>query len=311
MRIRIYGLIVLVLILPVMGCAPALKTANKDLLEKKPDEGLVIGSLQIKLWDPYGDKASKWWVTIEDKKWHFIVNNIKTDAVTKFFKQGEFELTTIAGGEETPFLAKLPAGNYRFEDVYKNGFTAWRGYAGKYFYVEAGQTTYIGRLVVVMPKYPGNWFGVEYRVESALSETLPKLLAKYSNIKGDIQTKLMRIDNSLPDLTQYDKDRSIIMVLQNLYKWMGPNAFVIYDHWGHDKSAIGIASPQNHSVLVYISTFGTPKNHYNVRLELPPKLDSDFPYTEAGKYDTLNFEELVDIIRKHLDREKVSLKRQP
>jgi hypothetical protein len=307
MPLKNYGLIVLVLILPVVGCAPALKTANEDLLEKKPDEGLVIGSLQIKLWDPYGDKASKWWNSIENKKWHFIVNNIKTDAVTKFFKQGEFALTTIAGGEETPFLAKLPAGKYRFEDVYKNGSSAWRGYAGKYFYVEAGKTSYIGRLVVVMPKYPGNWFGVEYEVESALSETLPKLHAKYSNIEGDIQTNLMRVDNSLPDLTRYDKDRSILMVLLKLYKRMGPNAFVIYDHWGHDKSAIGITSPQNHGVLVYISTFGTPENYYNVRLELPMKQNSDFPYTAAGKYKGLDFEELVDVIRKHLDGKKVSL----
>jgi hypothetical protein len=303
-----YYLIVLVLILPVVGCAPALKTANEDLLEKKPDEGLVIGSLQIKLWDPHGDKASKWWTSIENKKWHFIVNNIKTDAVTKFFKQGEFVLTTIAGGEETPFLAKLPSGKYRFEDVYKNGFAAWRGYAGKYFHVEAGQTTYIGRLVVVMPKYPGNWFGVEYLVESALSETLPKLHVKYSDLEGNIQTKLMRIDNSLPDLTltQLDKDRSILMVLQKLYKRIGLNAFVIYDHWGHDKNAIGITSPQNHGVLVYISTFGTEENHYNVRLELPQKQDTDFPYTEAGKYDGLDFEKLVTIIHKHLHEEKVN-----
>ena len=306
MPIKIYRFIVLVLIPIVAGCAPALKTVNEDLLEKKPDEGLVMGSLQIKLWDPYGDKASKWWVSIENKKWHFVVNNIETDAVTKFFKQGEFALTTIAGGEETPFLAKLPAGKYRFEGVYKNGFTAWRGYAGKCFYVEAGQTTYIGRLVVVMPKYPGNWFGVEYRVESALSETLPKLHTKYSNIKGNIQTKLMRIDNSLPDLTQLDKDQSIVMVLFKLYKRMGLNAFVIYDHWGHDKKAIGITSPQNHGVLVYISTFGAAENDYNVRLELPQKQDTDFPYTEAGKYNGLGFEELVDVIRKHLEGDRVS-----
>ncbi len=308
MPMKVLCAIVLVLILPVAGCAPALKTTNEDLLEKKSDEGLVIGSLQIKLLDPYGDEASKWWISIENKKWHFIVNNIKTDAATKFFTEGEFDLTTIAGGEETPFLAKLPAGIYRFEDVYKSGFAAWRGYAGKYFHVEAGKTTYIGRLVVVMPKYPGNnGFGVEYIVESALSETLPKLHTKYSNIEGDIQTKLMRIDNRVPVPDLYDKDQSIIMVLQKLYKRMGPYAFVIYDHWGHDKNAIGITSPQNHGVLVYISTFGIPKNYYNVRLELPPKRDSEFPYTEAGKYEGLDFEELVDIIRKHLDGEKVSL----
>ena len=304
MPTKIYRLIVLVPILIVVGCAPALKTTNEDLLEKKPGEGLVIGSLQIKLWDPYGDKASKWWISMEKQKWHFIVNNIKTDALTKFFKSGEFELTTIAGGEETPFIANLPAGKYRFEDVYKNRF---RGYAGKSFNVEAGQTTYIGRLVVVMPKYPGNWFGAEYFVESALSETLSKLHTKYSNLEGSIKTNLMRIDNRLPDLKHYDKDPSIIKVLVMLFKRMGLNAFVIYDHWGHDKNAIGITSPQNHGVLVYISTFETAENYYNVRLELTPKRDTDFPYTEAGKYNGLNFEELVDVIRKHFDGDKVSL----
>lgn len=300
----IYRLIASMLVLLLVGCAPALKTANKDLLEKKPGEGLVIGSLQIKLVDKYGDKASKWWISIDKTKWHFVVNNIKTGAVTKFFKPGEFKLTTIAGGEETPFVAKLPAGEYRFEDVYKNGFTAWKGYAGKYFNVEAGQATYIGRLVVVMPKYPGNWFGVEYIVESALSETLSKLHTQYSNMQGSIKTNLMRVGYGLPP---YDKDPSILRVLLMLFKTMGPDAFLIYDHWGHDKSAIGITSPQNKGVLVYISTYGVPENYYNVRLELPPTQDSDLPYTEAGKFDGLDFEELVEVIREHLDREKISL----
>lgn len=298
---RIYRLIVLVLLMPLAGCAPSLNMTNKDLLEIEPGQGLVIGSLQIKLTDEYGDKASKWWISIENTKWDFIVNNIETDKVTKFFKPGEFKLSTIAGGEETPFVAKLPAGTYRFEDVFKNGFSAWRGYAGKYFHVEAGQSTYIGRLVVVMPKYPGSYgFGVDYVVESALSETLAKLQTKYGHIEGDIKTNLMRIDNSPPLLTHYDKDPSILKVLLKLYEKIGLSAFVIHDYWGHDKKAIGITSPQNHGILVYISTFGTPEDYYNVRLELPPTQNSDFPYTDAGKFEGLNFEELVYVIRKHL-----------
>ena len=298
---RIYCFIVLALIVSAIGCAPSLNTVNKDLSENRPDEGLVIGSLQIKLTDEYGDKAYKWWISIENTEWHFIVNNIETDAVTKFFKSGEFKLSTIAGGEETPFIAKLPGGTYRFEDVYKNGFTAWKGYAGKYFHVEAGQTTYIGRLVVVMPKYPGGYgFGVGYVVESALSETLPKLQARYSKIEGDIKTNLMRIDNSPPSLDSYNKDPSISKVLLKLYERAGPSAFVIYDYWGHDKNAIGITSPQNHGILVYISTFETPENYYNVRLELPPSQNSNLPYTDAGKFEGLTFEELVHVICKHL-----------
>ena len=298
---RVYRLIVFVLFMAVVGCAPSLNTLNKDLTEIKPDEGLVIGSLQIRLTDEYGDKASKYWISIDNSKWYFTVNNIGTDKVTKFFKQGEFKLSTIAGGEETPFVAKLPSGTYRFEDVHKNGFSAWRGYAGKYFYVEAGQTTYIGRLVIVMPKYPGGYgFGIDYLVENALSETLPKLRARYSNIEGDIKTDLMRIDNSLPSLARSNKDPSISKVLLKLYERMGLNAFVIYDYWGNDKNAIGITSPQNHGILVYISTFRTPQDYYNVRLELPPTQNSDFPYTDAGKLDGLNFEELVNVICKHL-----------
>lgn len=264
-----YILILFLLFMIFGGCAPVLITSNEDLLEKKPDEGLVIGSFQVRLTNPYGDEVSGWWITSQNPAWYFTVNNIENDRVIDFILPNQFQLSAIAGGEETIFVAKLREGEYRIDELNKDENIVWEENNGKYFNVNAGQTTYIGRLVVVIPRYPGAAIRPDYAVESALFDVLPKLRSKYSNLGGNIKTELMRIDNSISDLKKYDKDSSIIKVIQKLYKRMGISAFMVWDFWGDDKKAIGIIHPQNYGVLIYISTFNTAENYYNVRNGLP------------------------------------------
>ncbi len=106
--------------------------------------------------------------------------------------------------------------------------------------------------------------------------------------------------------TKFQKDQSIIRLLDGLTTRLGPRAFDVVDHWDGDWCAIGIARPDNHGVLVYISTYGEGDERCSVSLELPPRPGSDIPYTAAGNYDAASVDELAEIVRRHFDYDRVT-----
>jgi hypothetical protein len=99
-----------------------------------------------------------------------------------------------------------------------------------------------------------------------------------------------------------DKDPAIIAVLDRLRSRLGPAAFVLADHWEPDLCAVGIASPHDPGVLVYISTYAEPPGCFGYELELPSPPGSDELYDVAGRGSGLSFEELVGVVTGHLSR---------
>ena len=96
-----------------------------------------------------------------------------------------------------------------------------------------------------------------------------------------------------------DKDPVIVRTLDRLWTRLGPDAFDVVDHWEDDPIAVGIASPRNHGMLAYLAAYD---DGFHVELETPPVPGDDFPYQVAGRHSDLNFEQLVDVVRKHLAR---------
>jgi hypothetical protein len=82
---------------------------------------------------------------------------------------------------------------------------------------------------------------------------------------------------------------------------LGQHAFDIVDHWEGDLFAVGIARPDNHAVLVYISTYNKVGEGCSVSLELPPTSGIDFPYTKASDHNVTSFDQLVQIVQHHFD----------
>ncbi len=99
-----------------------------------------------------------------------------------------------------------------------------------------------------------------------------------------------------------DKDPAIITVLDRLWSRFGRDAFIVADHWELDLCAVGIASPRNPGVLVYISCYGEVPHRYGYELELPPPPGDDFPYQVAGTGSGLSFEQLLGVVAGHLKR---------
>ena len=95
------------------------------------------------------------------------------------------------------------------------------------------------------------------------------------------------------------KDGSIIRILDRLQELLGVGSFDVVDKWDADLCAVGIARPDDHGVLVYISTFKVHGEGCWVSLELPPNAGSDDPFTPGGDRDVANVGELADIVRQH------------
>jgi hypothetical protein len=97
-----------------------------------------------------------------------------------------------------------------------------------------------------------------------------------------------------------DKDESITRMLDELRLELGDGVFDVVDHWD-DSFATGIARPDNHGVLVYVSTHDCRKNKYWVSLELPPTAGDAAAYVPAGDLRAHGIQELASIVRSHFD----------
>lgn len=97
-----------------------------------------------------------------------------------------------------------------------------------------------------------------------------------------------------------DKDAAILDLLARLGERLGPGVFEVVDHWD-DPCAVGLARPSDPRVLAYVAWYDDPEKPYYVELELPPISGDDFPYQVAGRYDRMDFEAVVGVVKGHLE----------
>ena len=96
------------------------------------------------------------------------------------------------------------------------------------------------------------------------------------------------------------KDESILSALDRLRSSLGVNTFHIVDHWDADLCAIGIAKPDEHSTLVYISTYGQTPGKYYVELETVAEGSNDDEYEVVAEYASIDWDELLETVARHL-----------
>jgi hypothetical protein len=100
------------------------------------------------------------------------------------------------------------------------------------------------------------------------------------------------------DFQRLVKNDAVLKLLSRLQYRLGGGRFQIVDHWESDLDAIGVAHPRNRELLAYIAAYG-PEDFY-VELELPPEHGSELPYSVAGQFRSLTFDEVAQIVAKHL-----------
>jgi hypothetical protein len=94
------------------------------------------------------------------------------------------------------------------------------------------------------------------------------------------------------------KDPTLVAVLRQLRKDLGPNAFVVEDHWEADLNAVGIARPSDRRFLIYIATWPEVSG-LSFQCEFPAS-DGDMPYESADMIDGATYEQLLSAARLHL-----------
>jgi hypothetical protein len=102
-----------------------------------------------------------------------------------------------------------------------------------------------------------------------------------------------------------EKDQSIVEFINELTNAIGKNNFQLVDHWDADLCAIGISAPDNPDKLVYVSTFGK-QNKFFASTEFPNNGNDekwkDHPYIPGADTDDLTCDELIDLIREHINK---------
>ena len=187
--LKLKGALVFV-VLFFWGCSPSisLRMSRDDLSRTTIDEGVVFGSVQIKVeGKPFRSFFSR---SFHDTAWTVKAHNLgKVEIIG-----GEYSLDVMADGVEVPFIAKLPAGHYHFDYMgsgVSGGMSPMCCIKGCFF-VSAGKTSYIGRLVLTLPNYSNTkYFGVGFNIEDAQKEDITLLESEYGDIIANASKELM------------------------------------------------------------------------------------------------------------------------
>jgi hypothetical protein len=175
---------VLVVAFLLSGCATTMQMSSEELKRATPNEGIVVGSIQIK----GGEDI------LGRKKWELLAESIKgASLAASLLPSGSpYAIQASRDEEEEVFVARMPAGDYRFWKLYQPGFSTLFAMTNIQFKVQPGKTIYIGRVVIEFPPGLINVFKkFQIRVENARALTLDVGRKKYGLSGDDVTTDLM------------------------------------------------------------------------------------------------------------------------
>jgi hypothetical protein len=101
------------------------------------------------------------------------------------------------------------------------------------------------------------------------------------------------------------KARAILEVLNRLENALGADQFQVVDHWQADQCAVGIGSPRDPGLLVYIAVSRHAPGRFFYECELPRAAagPDELPYAVVEQRDDVGIDELAGVVRSHFDRE--------
>ena len=94
-------------------------------------------------------------------------------------------------GQEKAFVAKLPVGQYFFYSIRQLGFSNRLDHIRTLFSVTAGQTTYVGRLVIIYPYRLSLSADFTVQVDDTQEKTVGALKAEFSDQLANVRKGLM------------------------------------------------------------------------------------------------------------------------
>ncbi len=101
-----------------------------------------------------------------------------------------------------------------------------------------------------------------------------------------------------PDILS--KDETIRSFLSMLQFEIDEENYQIVDHWEASLVSVGIAKLGEPETLVFVTTWRQPEGCYGYECEVASENPDEFPFQTVAEGDGVNFETMVDIVRKHL-----------
>lgn len=165
----------LLVALLVSGCATTMQMSPEELKGLQPNEGVVLGSVQIR-----GGKD-----LLGRTKWTLAAKRTDNSGT-------EYSIVAHREGEEEFFVTRMAAGIYRIYKLYQEGFSTFNVSTNVQFRVEPGKTKYLGRLVI---EFPPGFITVNTPIKIAVEDAKDKALDSSAQRAGisvkDVATDLM------------------------------------------------------------------------------------------------------------------------
>jgi hypothetical protein len=177
----------------VVGCATSMQAPVKEVDVLKTNEGRVVGSVLINVPLTKDESSWAWLKGSKAEKYSYRFDIEPADAFhNPFFRTSRIYTIEAGVGQEEVFVTNLPTGPYRFNRLTQKGGSFFYGDIDRTFNVSAGQTTYIGRLIVEFPERLEEFRRFVIRVEDLQEEALQAAKAKTGIVLTNVVNALIR-----------------------------------------------------------------------------------------------------------------------
>ena len=173
------------------GCA-SMNSSKEELQSVGENEGIVVGSVLLTV--AKGDTNESGWAFLKGRKAEDLEYAVKVSNKKEGFTLFNTPYTLPAiPGKEAFFVKKLPVGNYEMNNIGPTGFlapTLLTFPLGLNFQVKPQETTYIGKLVAILPDRLSSGARFKFDVQDAKQETIGRLISEYPSIVPNAVTAL-------------------------------------------------------------------------------------------------------------------------
>lgn len=182
------------------GCA-SMNSSKEELRGIEENEGIVVGSVLLTV--EQGDANESGWAFLKGRKAGELEYSVGiSDTGTGFNPFKTTYSLPATPGKEAFFVKKLPAGNYRMDNIGPSGFLAPQLSfpLGLSFGVKPQKVSYIGKLVVNLPDRIGMGRSFRFSIQDAQLETIDKLRNDYPTI----------VPNAVKELAGGDQGQNVV-----------------------------------------------------------------------------------------------------
>jgi hypothetical protein len=191
-----YKSLIPLLVFLLAGCAtsPSLQMSKQDFEKVDSTEGVIVGSVLVEIQESVDESSDSWLKgrKTENFEYQFEVEDLyQNDLVLAGLQDPKRYTVKVVPGQEKAFVAKLPVGQYFFYSIRQLGFSNRLDHIRTLFSVTAGQTTYVGRLVIIYPYRLSLSADFTVQVDDTQEKTVGALKAEFSDQLANVRKGLM------------------------------------------------------------------------------------------------------------------------